>query len=76
MKHDKRCPHCGRFVDFDGDGFYDCAEKNQDPEECWIAQFCNETCADMYHGRTVAKSQRVTLTDNRRIKCLKTYIRK
>jgi len=50
-----RCPNCGRFVEVDADGFYDTEERGADPECTPVACFCDERCADVFHGR-VAKA--------------------
>lgn len=46
-----RCPCCGRYVGIDPDGYYDTAERNVDPDTCHVAAFCDETCANQFHGR-------------------------
>lgn len=51
MSHETRCPNCGRFVEFDADGYYDTAERGADPETTRVACFCNEACACEFHGR-------------------------
>ncbi len=50
-----RCPQCGRFIKYDSDGFYDTAEKGVDPDTSHVACFCDETCADKFHGRVRAQ---------------------
>ena len=52
-----RCPNCGRFVEFDANGYYDTAERGADPEFTPVACFCDETCACKFHGRPIAKAQ-------------------
>lgn len=55
-RHSSRCPYCARFVEVDADGFYDTAERGANPEFCHVAQFCNEQCADKFHGRKALKN--------------------
>ena len=51
-----RCPNCGRFVEFDANGYYDTAERGADPKFTSVACFCDETCACKFHGRPIASS--------------------
>ncbi|MEM6674724.1 MAG: hypothetical protein AAF726_17895 [Planctomycetota bacterium] len=44
IRHDERCPHCGRFVEVDGDGFYQRFPDAWD-ELCEVRQFCSVDCA-------------------------------
>ncbi len=53
-EHVYRCPQCGRFVLAEATGtFFDCSEKMPEEEMggCAIAAFCDERCADKFHGR-------------------------
>lgn len=47
-KYDERCPFCGRYIERDADGWYDCEDRNDDdsPVHC----FCTEECADKFHA--------------------------
>lgn len=56
MTHDTRCPQCQRFVPVNADGYYDTAERGAEPEECYVAAFCDERCACRFHGRPVPKN--------------------
>lgn len=53
-EHVYRCPQCGRFVLAEATStFFDCSEKMPEEEMggCAIAAFCDEMCADKFHGR-------------------------
>ena len=53
MYHDfrrSRCPNCGRFVEFDANGYYDTGERGADPKFTSVACFCDETCACKFHN--------------------------
>ena len=44
-----QCPNCGRFIERDGDGFYDRECRANDSSE--VFQFCAERCADQFHEK-------------------------
>jgi hypothetical protein len=48
-----RCTNCGRFVEFDADGFYDREER--ECESSLVACFCSESCADRNHERRMLR---------------------
>jgi hypothetical protein len=52
-----RCPCCGRFIQYDADGFYDTAERGANPDTSHVACFCDEACADKFHGRAAQAVQ-------------------
>ena len=64
--HPTQCPACGRFTEVNPDGYWDRGEKHDDPscpqdEGCvcsassaFVEAFCNEACADQFHGRQPA----------------------
>jgi len=63
MKESEQCPRCGRFVGEaygDSPGFGDAGWHN--PAGCddfeadvnGLVIFCNEGCADLFHGRVAA----------------------
>lgn len=43
-----KCPRCGKFVSLEK-GFYDRMSRN--PEGSYVIAFCDERCADSWHGR-------------------------
>jgi len=61
MNTPTRCPNCGRFVEYDADGFYDRLQRESDSS--LIAQFCSEFCADRFHEK-----RNTTITSNEETK--------
>ena len=51
-----RCPQCGRYLGIHPDGFYDCEVKCDESERDMhaVAPFCDERCANRFHGRAAA----------------------
>ena len=47
------CPHCGRFVGTDPDGYYDASDPKQPADMQPVAAFCDEKCACLHHNRPV-----------------------
>lgn len=48
-----RCPQCGKFLGADPDGFWDAEDKGGD-DSSYMTPFCDEACADKFHGRVAA----------------------
>lgn len=48
-REDYRCPHCGRFISHDTNGFFD--RENRDDETSAVLVFCSEEHANRYHDR-------------------------
>jgi hypothetical protein len=57
MENPDRCPNCGRFIEYDADGFY--AQEDPHNDVSHVLQFCDERCCDrFYHKRE--QEQRVS----------------
>ena len=52
-----QCPNCGRFIEYDADGFYAHEDPENDVSE--VLQFCDERCCDCFHHKR-EQEQRVS----------------
>jgi len=58
MKHNDRCPQCGKFVETDPIGYYDSDSPDVSLDDgARVTIFCRRRCAEKFHPKRTKTEQ-------------------